>query len=176
MQMILHIEDVLPIDWPMWIRCLRRFREVWPISTKGEDMDQERGRLVLVIGLSEIGRHLFELIAEKHPTARGIDNNLSELKNQLGWWISAIGICQYLWDKFRISTGVRTSTWCKNVQTRGGAHYRDFVFSKNKCRTRPLAARCVKYQSYSKVVVVRSTLPLLEQVKMLICQDSSHSA
>jgi hypothetical protein len=41
--------------------------------------------------------------------------------------------------------GVRTSTWSKGVQTASGAHYRDFVFPKNKCQTCPLAARCVKH-------------------------------
>ena len=41
--------------------------------------------------------------------------------------------------------GVRTSTWTKGVQTGSGAYYRDFVFPKNKCRTCPLAAQCVKH-------------------------------
>jgi len=41
--------------------------------------------------------------------------------------------------------GVCTSTWRKGVQTGSGAHYRDFVFPKNKCRACPLAAQCVKH-------------------------------
>jgi hypothetical protein len=56
-------------------------------------------------------------------------------------------------DDFRISAdtksvicpkGHRTSTWTKGAQSGSGAYYRDFVFPKNKCRSCPLAAQCVK--------------------------------
>jgi hypothetical protein len=56
-------------------------------------------------------------------------------------------------DDFRISAdtksvtcpkGVRTSTWTKGARSGSGAYYRDFVFPKNKCRSCPLAAQCVK--------------------------------
>jgi hypothetical protein len=56
-------------------------------------------------------------------------------------------------DDFRISAdtksvtcpkGVRTSTWSKGGQTGSGAYYRNFLFPKNKCRSCPLAAQCVK--------------------------------
>jgi hypothetical protein len=57
-------------------------------------------------------------------------------------------------DDFRISAdtksvicpkGHRTSTWRKGAQSGSGAYYRDFVFPKNKCRSCPLAAQCVKH-------------------------------
>ena len=41
--------------------------------------------------------------------------------------------------------GVRTSTWVKGAETGSGAYYRNFLFAKNKCRSCPLAAQCVKH-------------------------------
>ena len=41
--------------------------------------------------------------------------------------------------------GVRTSIWGKGSKTGSGAHYRNFVFPKNKCRACPLAGQCVNH-------------------------------
>ena len=41
--------------------------------------------------------------------------------------------------------GVRTGIWGKGSMTGSGAHYRNFVFPKNKCRACPLAGQCVNH-------------------------------